>query len=378
MKKIYLPLVAIAILLALSITVVAGPRPKNTFNGSSFGDFFDLWSSSSNWSLGRIPASGDSIVIKTGQTVHFANFASGSTSTYTQSLNNVIIIVQKGAVLQLGNGTSGSHNYYGVLILDNASSIGIEKVGSSAGQIIASPRASTNGANNQITIGGQLKFGGNTKYSTINSSGVGFINGPARADASTGNNSNGFTFGSLPVVLVGFNANLTAGNKVDIEWNTQQEISTDHFEIQRSNDGLNWQTLATVKASGFSSTPMNYSCSDVSPAKGINLYRLKMVDFDGNFGYSDVVNVRLNLMGKVSLYPNPSVSSVTVSLSEVPASDWTVSLINISGQTVLQKQFSKSLTTATLPVGIYPTGNYTVQISDGISSQVTRLMIAHQ
>ncbi|HEY4147648.1 MAG TPA: T9SS type A sorting domain-containing protein [Chitinophagaceae bacterium] len=379
MKKIYLPLMGIALLLTLSITVEAAARPKNTFNGSS--SQFDSWSFSFNWSLNRVPANGDSIVIKTGQTVFIGDYSQGnSTNTVTISLNNVIVIVQKGATLQIGNGNNGSHNYYGVLNLDNNSVISLEQGGSpyAAGRIIGDNKATTNSANNQINIDGNLKFGGNTNYSSVNGGSTGLVNGPARATINTGTGTQGFSLGSLPVVLVGFNANLADGNKVNIEWTTQQEINSDRFEIQRSNDGLSWETLATVKASGYSSAPKNYSCSDAAPQKGINLYQMKMFDLDGNFGFSPVVNVRLNTLGKISLFPNPSVSQVTVSLSQPPASDWTISLVNMSGQTVIRKQFSKNLTSVNLAVGNYPTGNYTVEIADGSSVQHSKLMITHQ
>ncbi len=390
-----MPLVVTAILLAFAITVVAAPRPKMYFTGNSSS----RWSNTANWTLnngtsggaGRVPQDGDSIVItsQNNASAYVGNSQNnnGPTSTFTVTLNNVIIIVQKGATLQLGNGSNthagNTYYYYGVLALDNASAVSIEKGDShtAAGVITADPVSNTTAgatsANNQVTIGGNVKFGGDFSYASVNSGGTGLVNGPARATSSTGVNAQGFSTGALPVVLVGFNANLTAGNKVNIEWVTQQEISTDHFNIERSNDGSGWQTLATVKGSGFSSMPRTYTCSDAAPQNGINLYRLRMVDFDGNFGFSDIVNVRLNSMGKISLYPNPSVNVVTVSLGQAPAADWTVSIVSTSGQVMLQKKFSKDLTSVNLPVNMYPTGNYMVEITDGVSSQNSKLLIAH-
>ncbi len=360
MKKIYLPLMGIALCLTLSVTVMATARPVITFDGSTN----DKWSTASNWNLNRLPANGDSIVIPNGKTA----YVSGTSTSFT--LSNVVIVVQQGGTLQIGNGTSG------VLALDNSSAVSLESNGTHNRAQLTADNSWDN--NNKLTIGGVTKFVGGTIYTTNSGSGFGVVTGPARATSTTGNGAQGFSFGSLPVVLVGFAANLTSDNKVNIQWTTQQEINTDHFEIQRSNDGLNWDVLTTVKAAGYSSIPENYSCSDAAPQKGINFYQMRIIDLDGNYGFSPVVNVRLNTLGKVSLFPNPSVSSVTISLSQAPASDWTVSLVNISGQVMLRKQFSKDQTTVNLPVSSFPTGNYTVEIADGSSVQHAKLMITHQ
>jgi len=366
MKKIYLPLVAIATLLAFSVTVVA-QRPKLIFNQSASS----RWATAANWTVStgpaRTPATGDSIVIPTGLSAYIA----GSDASHT--LSNVIIVVQAGGTLTIGNGSGGGSNA-GALVLDNTSVVSLSSSGSTRGQVVSN---TTTNSNNSITIGGVVKFRGGLIYSVNPGSGTGVVTGPAKADASTGVNETGFSFGSLPVVLVGFNANLVSDNKVSIQWTTQQEVSTDQFEIQRSSDGLGWETIARVKASGYSSIQKSYSFVDPTPQTGTNLYRLRMIDFDAHFGFSSVVNVRLNLLGKVSVFPNPSVNNVTISLGHVPASSWTVSLVNHTGQVMIRKTYGKDITTVNLPVNTFPTGNYSIDITDGVSKQTSKLMIAH-
>lgn len=176
---------------------------------------------------------------------------------------------------------------------------------------------------------------------------------------------------------MGFGANLSSTNTVKIDWNTQQEVNTDRFEVLRSSDGISWQTIATIKATGFSSGPKNYSFTDPAPQKGVNLYRLKTIDLDGNFGFSGVTNVHLDILGKISVFPNPAVNVVTVSLGQAPASDWTLSLRNLFGQTVIEKKFGKDYSTASLNVNGFPAGNYSVEINVGGSKQIGKLVIAH-
>ncbi len=188
---------------------------------------------------------------------------------------------------------------------------------------------------------------------------------------NSGNNSS-------TVMLMSFDANLTASNSVNISWSTRQEYSTKYFEIERSRDGLHWQSLLSVSASGFSSTPRSYCSQDAAPLPGVNLYRLRIINVDGSYGYTPVTSLRLDVQGKISVYPNPSVSSINVSLPVAPAGSWAVSLVSLSGQVVLQQQFSKQQTTASLPVSRYPAGNYTLEITTGTGRQSTLLMIAHR
>jgi len=103
-----------------------------------------------------------------------------------------------------------------------------------------------------------------------------------------------------------------------------------------------------------------------------------MFDVDARFGLSSVVNVHLNALGKISVFPNPSVSLLTISLGRAPLTDWSLSLVNINGQLITTRKFSKDQTTVSLPVALYPNGNYTVEITDGISRQSSKLLISHQ
>jgi len=360
MKKIYLTLVALAGGMMLSTGALA---QTVTFTGA----LSSSWNNAGNWDSGDIPNgnhAGATIVISGGLS---------AVITGSVTLANVKIIVGSASTLQIGTG-SGAGTNAGSLALTGNSAVSVDG-GATPGRVVSNTTTNTN---NIITIGGVTKFQGNTNYSAMNaSSGVGAVYGPALASIGTGSGAQGFVSSTLPVVLVGFNANLTTDNKVTVKWTTQQETSTDHFEIQRSSDGISWTTIAIVKASGYSSTQKSYSIQDDAPQTGTNLYRMRMIDFDAHFGFSAVVNVRLSLLGKVSIFPNPSVNNITVSLGHVPAANWTLSLVNQMGQIVVRKTFSKDITTASLPVNIYPAGNYSVDVTDGISTQSSKLLIAH-
>jgi hypothetical protein len=100
----------------------------------------------------------------------------------------------------------------------------------------------------------------------------------------------------LPVVLSKFSANQTSNGDINIQWRTEQEINTNKFEIEKSSDGQIFSTVTATKAQGISSAATGYSVVDKNPTtKGEFIYyRLKMIDNDGTFKYSDIVKVALS------------------------------------------------------------------------------------
>lgn len=182
---------------------------------------------------------------------------------------------------------------------------------------------------------------------------------------------------SLPVVLVAFDAELATNNTVHITWTTPQQVTTDCFDIEKSNDGISWQRICRVQSTGTSAKPTTYYSTDQFPLKGINFYRICMRDLSGAYGYTGVRSARLNTFRSTTVYPNPSTDLVTVLLGEMPRADWELTLLNSMGQVMIKRKFSKTTTTIRLPVNNYLNGNYSLEISDGYSRQSKKLMINH-
>lgn len=120
--------------------------------------------------------------------------------------------------------------------------------------------------------------------------------------------------GPLPIELLSFDASLSQDNKVDIEWVTASELNNEYFNVERSNDGINFEPIEKVKGAGNSNKELNYSTIDNDPFDGLNYYRLMQVDFDGQHSYSDIrkvlVNKNRNIADAVNMevYPNPILS----------------------------------------------------------------------
>ena len=117
---------------------------------------------------------------------------------------------------------------------------------------------------------------------------------------------------TLPVVLSDFSVRLW-NNQTELSWITDQESNSDRFEVERSIDGTNWTSIAKIAAKGNSSIQSKYAFVDRTPAAGINYYRLKMVDLDNTFDFSEVKSVRTEMSTNLRVFPNPASDLVYVS-----------------------------------------------------------------
>lgn len=137
--------------------------------------------------------------------------------------------------------------------------------------------------------------------------------------------------GPLPIILNSFLVNVY-GNTNIATWVTSAEVNLDHFEIERSYDGINFELLGTVDALRLPGLG-NYSFTDSHHTDGYVYYRLKMVDIGNIFHYSDVVKI---YSGKVPtntilVSPNPAKDECTISGVFSKAGKITVRIISMSG-----------------------------------------------
>jgi len=112
--------------------------------------------------------------------------------------------------------------------------------------------------------------------------------------------------------LQSFTGELTAQQTVKLYWTTSLELNTDHFIVEKSNDNIHFTGIDSVVAASGGNVMHNYSSFDNSPSKGINFYRLKMVDRLGNYSYSQLVVIRTTDSKTPLLYPNPAGNEVNI------------------------------------------------------------------
>jgi len=144
----------------------------------------------------------------------------------------------------------------------------------------------------------------------------------------------------------------TQEDKVNLYWETHAEINNEYFEVQWSRDGSNFQTIGDIEGAGNSTDKLAYTMLHDNPVFGQNMYRIKQVDFDGNFEYSDVVTARIeNDNGDIALTPSPVKDVLYVSSNE----ELSLEIFSLSGARVLDvsKIQTGTVDLSTLQAGIY-------------------------
>lgn len=116
----------------------------------------------------------------------------------------------------------------------------------------------------------------------------------------------------LPVELTSFEAKKEA-NVTVLNWQTATEENNEGFDIQRSTDVETWESIGFVAGAGTTLEVQDYEFTDTEAKAGKFYYRLKQIDFDGQFEYSEVVTVELtSLNNDVAIYPNPVSNNLTI------------------------------------------------------------------
>ncbi len=141
--------------------------------------------------------------------------------------------------------------------------------------------------------------------------------------------------GVVPVELSSFSANVN-GTDIILTWSTATETNNNGFEVQKKS-GKEFITIGFVRGNGTTTEVQNYSFTDSKLSAGSYSYRLKQVDFDGTFEYSNVINVDLTAPTVFALeqnYPNPFNPSTIISYSIPQSSFVTLKVYDIIGNEV--------------------------------------------
>ncbi len=116
----------------------------------------------------------------------------------------------------------------------------------------------------------------------------------------------------LPIELLSFEA-IPNDDVVNLFWSTASEINNSYFIVERSKDGYYWNDILEVEGAGNSTVIIEYEDTDYEPLLGLSYYRLRQVDFDGEFTYSsiEVVNFENETKNSIIAYPNPAKDIIT-------------------------------------------------------------------
>ena len=167
-------------------------------------------------------------------------------------------------------------------------------------------------------------------------------------------NSTGCT---LPVTLISFIA-VKKGTATLLDWLVADEVNFSHYNVERSANGINFKNLESLPSGSISK---KYQYTDVAPERGINYYRLKMIDMDGFVRYSNIQSLNFTDGSfKIYLQPNPTHANITI--TGVKAG-YTIRIISMDGKLITEKLCTGNI--VQLDIMALSAGLYTAQILNG-------------
>ena len=184
----------------------------------------------------------------------------------------------------------------------------------------------------------------------------------------------------LPVELTTFSASIVK-NKVELNWETATEVNNYGFNIERKPETGSWNKIGFVEGSGNSNSPKHYTFTDNTITAGKFLYRLKQIDIDGSFEYSDAIEVDLSSPVKYELsqnFPNPFNPTTSIQFSLPEASKVKLVVYNIIGEQVAElvnKNMEAGYHNVQFNAGNLNSGIYIYKIEANNFTQIRKMML---
>lgn len=172
---------------------------------------------------------------------------------------------------------------------------------------------------------------------------------------------------SLPVELLYFYGE-KIGKQIELSWQTATELNNDYFDVEWSTNGIDFKKIGQIKGGGTTNNVQFYDFVHPNPVKGNNYYRLRQVDFDKKYEYTNTINITIEENNKIiNIYPNPTTHYLNIESEDLIGE--TMQLFNVNGQLI--KAFQHQSVHTNLSIMDIPSGTYFIKMRD----QIKRLII---
>jgi hypothetical protein len=304
--------------LSLVFLLVCLKLSAATYTSISTGD----WSNDAIWSS----APSDNDCTPAGNNTYNINHYVSSSCVSLSFTGTVVINVASGATFYL----SGSGGISGSVTLNIATGGSVIVIGNlnlgGSSDVKVNGSLTVNG--DIIGVGSSFDCNGSTNAGTVTIGGTGCASctnaGDAGCNASV----------PLPVNVTSFEA-VSSNNTINVSWTTSYEKDNDHFILERSNDGISFESVYTTGGQLNSNINTNYTFKDNGLSSGTYYYRLVQIDVDGTKTRTDAISVNVGGTMQLSVFPNPGSSSqVKVNIMNTDNAPVLIVLLDMNGETL--------------------------------------------
>ncbi len=180
----------------------------------------------------------------------------------------------------------------------------------------------------------------------------------------------------LPIELLAFEG-WNEGTYNQLVWKTATEENSDYFEVQRSSNGTDFTRIGEVEAAGNSLQVRSYDFQDNQPIIGLGYYRLKMIDLDGSFEYSNVVAIAIKLRDNTAVFPVPAFDALNVVYDAAVTGEITVNMVDALGKIMMTnvENTAQGFNQFRYDISQLPAGAYFINVVDGSEAPIVRPFI---
>jgi hypothetical protein len=181
----------------------------------------------------------------------------------------------------------------------------------------------------------------------------------------------------LPDQNITLKAQKINSSKVSLVWNLNQENNNTAYELQRSEEGVNWETITSRQTNG-SANPATYTYTDTDPLLPASYYKVKIMKSSGNVEYSDVKKVDFSSESAISLSPNPAKNRAVLKIDAAMAGMGQVNILDYNGRKVYDSKvkLAKGSNEIDLPfIKNLSSGMYKVRVKINDEIFVTTLVV---
>ncbi|MBP9548694.1 MAG: T9SS type A sorting domain-containing protein [Chitinophagales bacterium] len=181
------------------------------------------------------------------------------------------------------------------------------------------------------------------------------------------------TFYILPIELAEFTG-WNNGIANELHWKTYSEVNADKFEVEKSIDGISFNSIGEVSAQGYSSTMHQYVFYDYNPLAGVQYYRLRMLDFDGTFKFSNIISIDADGSGvhAILIYPNPVQNNLHLEIISSADTKVVLRIYDVLSKLVYEniQSIQPGKNSMDINTTSFSKGTYQIAITDLISGEI--------